>query len=225
MTRRPAWGHTGRVPVSSDHLLGFALAALVLIAIPGPSVLFLVGRALGYGRSVALLTVVGNTAGLSVVMVLVALGLGAVVTTSAAVFTVVKYAGAAYLVWLGVQTIRHRDGGDVEVGGASRRLGSATVLRQGFLVGLFNPKAFMIFAAVLPQFVEPASGAVTAQILLLGSVAVLIGLASDSLWAVAAARLRAWFAATPAHGRRLSVAGGISVIGVGLTLAATSRPE
>lgn len=217
--------HTDVVPVSTDHLLGFAIAAFVLIAIPGPSVLFLVGRALGYGRSVALLTVLGNTTGLAVVMVLVALGLGAVVTTSAPVFAAVKYVGAAYLVWLGVQTIRHRSGEDVAVVRESRRLSTATVVRQGFLVGLFNPKAFMIFAAVLPQFVDTGSGAVTAQMLLLGTIAVLIGLGSDSVWAVVAARLREWFAATPDHGRRLGVAGGVSIIGLGVTLAATGRPE
>ena len=95
------------MPVTTEHLLGFSLAALVIIVIPGPSVLFLVGRALSYGRAVALLTVVGNTVGLAVVMVLVALGLGAIVAESLLVFTVLKYAGAAYLVWLGVQAIRH----------------------------------------------------------------------------------------------------------------------
>src|SRR6476660_3314480 len=95
------------MPVTSEHLLGFALAALVIIAIPGPSVLFIVGRALSYGRGVALLTVAGNTAGLAVVMTLVAFGLGALVAESVTVFTVLKLAGAAYLVWLGVQAIRH----------------------------------------------------------------------------------------------------------------------
>jgi threonine/homoserine/homoserine lactone efflux protein len=213
------------VPVSLDHLAGFALAASVIIAVPGPSVLFLVGRALGHGRSVALLTVLGNTAGLTVVMVLVALGLGVVVTESVLVFTVVKYVGAAYLVWLGVQTIRHRRAAEAPELSGVRPLGTATVLRQGFVVGISNPKAFMMFAAVLPQFVSRASGAVTGQMLVLGTVAVVIGLLSDSLWALTAARLRDWLTATPAHGQRLGLAGGVSIIGVGLALAATGRPE
>ena len=213
------------MPVSVDHLFGFAVAAAVIIAIPGPSVLFLVGRALGYGRGIALLTVLGNTLGLTVVMVLVALGLGAVVTQSALVFAVVKYVGAAYLVWLGVQTIRHRGAGEVQHGGAVRPLSNATVVRQGFVVGISNPKAFMIFAAVLPQFVSTGTGTVTQQMLLLGTVAVVIGLLSDSLWAVIAARLRDWLSSTPRHARRLGLVGGVSIIGVGLTLAATGRPE
>ena len=213
------------MPVPVDHLAGFAVAAFVIIAIPGPSVLFLVGRALGYGRSVALLTVVGNTLGLALVMVLVALGLGAVVTQSVLVFTLVKLVGAAYLVWLGVQTIRHRGDGTLADPGTVRPLSNATVLRQGFVVGVSNPKAFMVFAAVLPQFVSRGSGDVTVQMLLLGALAVVIGLLSDSVWALTAARLREWFAGTPRHARRLGWAGGVSIIGVGLTLAATGRPE
>lgn len=213
------------MPVTSEHLLGFTLTALVIIAIPGPSVLFLLGRALSYGRGVALLTVAGNTAGLALVMLLVAFGLGAVVAESALVFTALKYAGAAYLVWLGVQAIRHGRYSDLRTGGTAPPLPRGTVLRQGFTVGFSNPKAFMMFAAVLPQFVEPASGQVTLQMLVLGTVAVTVGLLSDGLWALVAAQLRDWFASSPAHGRRLSLAGGVSIIGLGVGLAATGRPE
>ena len=213
------------MPVTTEHLVGFSLAALVIIVIPGPSVLFLVGRALSYGRAVALLTVVGNTLGLAVVMVLVALGLGAIVAESLLVFTVLKYAGAAYLVWLGVQAIRHGRYTDLGEGRGSPPPSRTTVLRQGFAVGISNPKAFMMFAAVLPQFVSRESGHVTAQMLVLGSIAVVLGLLSDGLWAVVAARLREWFASSPRHGRRLSYAGGTSIIGLGVALAATGRPE
>jgi threonine/homoserine/homoserine lactone efflux protein len=96
--------------VSAEHFLAFGLAALVLIAIPGPSVVFVIGRALAYGRGVALATVLGNSLGLLVILVLVAFGLGVVVQESIAVFTVLKLLGAAYLVYLGVQAIRHRRG-------------------------------------------------------------------------------------------------------------------
>ena len=213
------------MPVSSDHLLGFALAALVIIAIPGPSVLFIVGRALSYGRGIALLTVAGNTAGLACVMTLVAFGLGALVAESVTVFTVLKLAGAAYLVWLGVQAIRHGRFTDAEGAPGAPPLSRATVLRQGFTVGATNPKAFAMAAAVLPQFVARETGHATAQMLVLGAVAVTIGLLSDGLWALVAARLREWFASSPAHGRRLSLVGGTSVIGLGVALATTGRPE
>lgn len=212
------------MPVTTEHLLGFALAALVIIAVPGPSVLFIVGRALSYGRGVALLTVAGNTAGLAIVMSLVAFGLGALVAESVTVFTVLKLAGAAYLVWLGVQAIRHGRYTD-DQGAAAPALSRWTVFRQGFTVGATNPKAFAMAAAVLPQFVSRDSGDTTAQMLVLGGIAVTIGLLSDGLWAMIASRLREWFAASPRHGRRLSLVGGTSIIGLGVALATTGRPE
>jgi threonine/homoserine/homoserine lactone efflux protein len=212
--------------VPAHELLAFAAAAFVLIVIPGPSVVFVIGRALAYGRSVALATVAGNSLGLFLVMVLVALGLGALVAESAAVFTVVKLAGAAYLVWLGVQAMRHRRSLHVDDPDAVRAtLPWPVAVRQGFVVGVANPKAFMIFAAVLPQFVTPAAGRVPAQMLLLGLLAVLIGVVSDVVWALLASRLRSWFNDSPVRGRRLTATGGLSMIGLGLTLAATGRPE
>jgi threonine/homoserine/homoserine lactone efflux protein len=205
--------------VSPEQLLAFGLAALVLIAIPGPSVVFVIGRALAYGRGVALATVAGNSLGLLVVMVLVALGLGVVVAESVAVFTVLKLAGAAYLVFLGVQAIRHRRGIHVDAETTRSPLPLWRALRQGFVVGVSNPKAFMIFAAVLPQFVDRSAGHVQVQMLVLGTLAFVIGLVSDSVWAVAAARLRTWFNASPRRGEAMGVVGGVSMIGLGVALA------
>jgi threonine/homoserine/homoserine lactone efflux protein len=212
--------------VSTAQLVAFGIAALVIIVIPGPSVLFVIGRALSYGRSVALLSVLGNSLGLFAVMVLVSLGLGAVVAESLLVFTVVKLAGAAYLVWLGVQAFRHRRGMHVEEGGTGRvAVTRLQAVRQGFVVGVSNPKAFIMFAAVLPQFVERSRGQVTGQLLVLGTLAFLIGLASDALWALLASRLRTWFNASAERGRALGAVGGLSMIGLGLGLATTGRPE
>lgn len=221
--------------VPAHELLAFAAAAFVLIVVPGPSVVFVVGRALAHGRTVALASVAGNSLGLAVVMVLVALGLGSVVTESAAVFLTVKVLGAAYLVWLGVQALRsHRDlraprdgggGGTGPAGLAGAPRAARTAVRQGFVVGVSNPKAFMIFAAVLPQFVTPTAGHVPLQMLVLGTLAVLIGLASDAVWAVVASRMRTWLDATPRRGRALTATGGWSMIGLGVALAATGRPE
>lgn len=211
--------------VSVEQVLAFGVAAFVLIAIPGPSVVFVIGRALAYGRGVALASVVGNSLGLLLVMVLVALGLGVVVAESIAVFTVLKLAGAAYLVFLGVQAIRHRHGIHVDAESHRTPLPLPRALRQGFVVGVSNPKAFMIFAAVLPQFVDRAEGHVQAQMLLLGTLAFLIGLLSDSVWAVLAARLRTWFNASPRRGEAMGAAGGLSMIGLGVGLAATGHPQ
>jgi threonine/homoserine/homoserine lactone efflux protein len=205
--------------VSMQQVLAFGVAAFILIAIPGPSVIFVIGRALAYGRGVALASVAGNSLGLLLVMVLVALGLGVVVAESIAVFTALKLAGAAYLVLLGVQAIRHRRGIHVEAESGRAPLSLPRALRQGFVVGVSNPKAFMIFAAVLPQFVDRGAGHVQVQMLLLGTLAFTIGLLSDSVWAVLAARLRSWFNASPRRGEAMGAVGGVSMIGLGVGLA------
>ena len=215
--------------VTTQQLLAFGVAAFIIIAIPGPSVLFVIGRALAYGRTVALLSVLGNSLGLFVVMALVALGLGPVVAESAVLFTTIKLAGAGYMVWLGVQAFRHRRAIRVEQADGAE-WGAATMrwqlaIRQGFVVGVSNPKAFMMFAAVLPQFVETSSGHVTAQMFVLGLLAFTIGLLSDGLWGFLASQLRHWFNASPGRGRALGAVGGVSMVGLGVGLALTGRPD
>jgi threonine/homoserine/homoserine lactone efflux protein len=212
--------------ITLDQLLGFGIAAFILIAIPGPSVVFTIGRALAYGRAVALATVVGNSLGLLVIVAFVALGLGVVVQESIEVYTVLKLLGAVYLVWLGVQAIRHRHDfhldADAEVG---PRVSFTRAMRQGFVVGVTNPKAFMILGAVLPQFVDRGLGNVQAQMLLLGLLAFTIGLLSDSLWALIASQLRTWFARSRRRGEAVGAAGGVSMIGLGVSLAVAGEPR
>ena len=157
-------------------------------------------------------------------LVLVAFGLSVVVRESVTVFLVLKLLGAAYLVHLGVQAIRHRRAFDVTVRHTAP-LPLPKALRQGFVVGVSNPKAFMIFAAVLPQFVDRASGHVQAQMLVLGLLAFAIGLCSDSAWALLASRLRTWFGASARRGEATGIAGGVSMIGLGVGLAVTGRPQ
>ncbi|GAA3804795.1 LysE family translocator [Nocardioides panacisoli] len=208
--------------VGLDQVLGFGLAALVLIVIPGPSVVFTVGRAVSYGQRVALATVAGNTTGLFLVMCLVSVGLGAVVADSIAVFTAIKLAGAAYLVWLGVQALRHRR--ELRLTADARTpLGWRRAARQGFVVGVSNPKAFMIFAALLPPFVDRDHGSVPAQMFVLGSIAVVVGLVCDSAWAFAAGRARDWFAGSPRRVSSLGAIGGTSMIGLGVGMALTGN--
>lgn len=209
--------------VGLDQLLGFGVAALVLIVIPGPSVVFVVGRAVSYGHRVALASVVGNTVGLFVVMTLVAIGLGAIVAESIVVFTVIKLAGAAYLVWLGVQALRHRR--ELQVVSVAQRgpLPWRTATRQGFVVGVSNPKGFLIFAALLPPFVDPDRSAVPVQMFVLGSLAVVVGLVCDSVWALAAGRARDWFAGSARRGSTLGAIGGTSMIGLGVGMALTGH--
>src|SRR3954465_84267 len=208
--------------VTMDQVLGFGLVALVLIAIPGPSVVFTVGRALTYGRTVALTTVLGNSFGLLAALVLVSVGLGDLVATSDTAFEVLKLGGAAYLVWLGIHALRHREPLEVHDEAGPMVRGS-TAFRQGFVVGFTNPKAYVIFAAVLPQFVDRSRGHGSVQMLMLGLIAFVIGLLSDSLWALMASQLRRWFRASPARGRALGTVGGVSMIGLGVAVAVTGR--
>jgi threonine/homoserine/homoserine lactone efflux protein len=210
--------------VTLHQLLAFGLVALVVIAIPGPSVVFTVGRALTYGRTVALTTVVGNSLGLLTALILVTLGLGEVVARSDAVYEVVKIAGAVYLVVLGVQALRHRRGIEVadEVG---TPIGPTRALRQGYLVGFTNPKGYVMFVVLLPQFLDRQRGHYSLQMLLLGSLAFVIGLCSDSLWALTASQVRRWFNASPRRGRVLGTVGGMSMIGLGVAVAVGGRPD
>jgi threonine/homoserine/homoserine lactone efflux protein len=210
--------------VTMHQALGFGLVALVLIAIPGPSVVFTVGRAITYGRAVALTTVLGNSLGLLVVLVLVSFGLGDLVATSDTEFETLKLAGAAYLVWLGIRAVRARNGVEVtELDGPAVR--GLRALREGFVVGFTNPKAYVIFGAVLPEFVDRDRGNGSLQMLLLGLVAFGIGLCSDSIWALLASQLRRWFNGSQSRGRALGTVGGVSMIGLGLAVAVGGRPD
>lgn len=201
------------------------MTAFVLIAIPGPSVLFTVSRALTIGRRGALLTVVGNAGGVYVQVAAVALGVGAIVEASVEVFTVVKLTGAAYLVYLGVQAIRHRRSLTTDTDAVAIPAQTRKVLREGFVVGVTNPKMIIFLVAALPQFVDGNAGPLPLQMLLLGLTVPVITLVSDSLWALAAGTARSWFAVSSRRIELMGATGGLVMIGIGAGLAATGRED
>jgi threonine/homoserine/homoserine lactone efflux protein len=207
------------------HLLAFTLTAFALIVVPGPSVLFTVSRALALGRMAGVATVAGNTAGVYVQVVAVAFGIGALVERSVMVFTIVKLGGAAYLIFLGVQAIRHRQKLAEMLGSRIEKKSVARVMADGFVVGVGNPKAIVFFAAVLPQFVDRQAGQVPQQMLLLGAIFAGIALLSDSGWAVAAGSARAWFGRSPRRLELIGGTGGLVMIGIGATLAVSGRKD
>lgn len=202
-------------------LLTFALASIALIALPGPTVLFVIGRSLALGRVGGFLSVLGNALGMAPVIVAVALGLGAIVTESIVIFTVVKFVGAAYIVYLGVQAIRHRRTAATDVGVSIQAKSRWRLLSEGFFVGLSNPKSIVFFVAVLPQFVDYSLGAVPLQLGTLGMEFLVLALLGDSIWALAAGSARDWFAKSPKRMEHLSATGGVMMIGLGGVLAAT----
>jgi threonine/homoserine/homoserine lactone efflux protein len=218
----PQPSYCGRV-ISPAELSGYALASFVLIVIPGPSVLFVVGRALAYGRRTALATVLGNAAGNYLVAICVAVGIGTLVQRSAQAFTVVKLIGAGYLIWLGIQAWRRRGTLAAAFSEQAPARSDRRALREGFVVGVTNPKALILFGAVLPQFVNRAAGYVPVQMLLLSLVSIGIGLLSDTSWGLAASQLRTWFARSPRRFAVVGGAGGLAMIGVGVTVAVTGR--
>lgn len=209
----------------ADRLLSFALASVVLVVVPGPTVVFVVSRAIAHGRRAALRSVAGNSAGVSVLVVLVAFGLGALVERSVALYTVIKLVGAAYLVYLGVRTWRQRGGLSRSLVGAQGGEVGVHLFRQGVVIGVTNPKALVFFAAVLPQFVDRDAGHVPTQMLLLGMAFVLLAMVLDSVWGLAAGTARDWLARSPRRLAALGGTGGLMMIGLGMGLAVTGRRE
>lgn len=205
------------VPV--ENLWAFMLASVVLIVIPGPSVLFVIGRSLALGRVGGLLSVLGNAIGMLPLVAAVALGVGAIVAQSVVIFTIIKFAGALYLVHLGIQAIRHRADAAAAVNGDAPPRSHWRQLTEGFVVGITNPKTIAFFVAVLPQFVDFHAGSIPLQLFELGVVFVLLALLCDSIWAIAASAARDWFARSPKRASHLAATGGVMMIGLGGVLA------
>lgn len=207
------------------HLLAFIGVAALLIVIPGPDTAVLTKNVLVHGRRAGLGTAFGVGAGLSMWTLASAVGLASLVRASAVAYTALKLVGAVYLIWLGVQAIRHRKdlASAVAVPAGERR--DRRAVRDGFVVGITNPKAYILFGAILPQFVSQPAGHVPAQMLLLALVSVGIGLACDNAWGLAASTVRAWFARSPGRFALVGGAGGLAMIGLGVTVAVTGRSD
>jgi threonine/homoserine/homoserine lactone efflux protein len=204
--------------IPAANLIAFGLASIPLIIIPGPSVLFTIGRSLSLGRVGGLLTVVGNSIGAFVITVAIAFGLGAILEDSVVLFTIVKVLGAAYIAFLGVQAIRHRNQkADTATTVVSRR-GPWLTLWEGFVVGVTNVKTIIFLVAVLPLFVDHSTGGIPGQIMLLGAVFVAVALTSDSIWALVAGSAREWFGRSPKRMAGLSATGGVMMIGLGASV-------
>jgi threonine/homoserine/homoserine lactone efflux protein len=193
------------------------VAAILLLLTPGPAVLYIVARSIEQGRVAGLASVCGIATGTLVHVLAAALGLSALLASSALAFAVVKYAGAVYLIYIGVRRLKRADAPAAQINLPRRSLGR--LYRDGFVVNLLNPKTALFFLAFLPQFVDPSRGAVATQIAFLGLLFTLMGMTSDALYALVAGTAGRW---VKRNGRYLRweryVTGGV-FIGLGLTAA------
>jgi threonine/homoserine/homoserine lactone efflux protein len=195
-----------------DTLLVFSLVAVVFVAIPGPSNLFVVAQGLRNGPRAAVAGAAGCASGALTYVAATAAGLSAVIASSSTAFAVLHYAGAAYLCWLGIVALRSREraGGEQAVARSPWRS-----YRQGLVVELGNPKVALFFLALFPQFLHHGAGPAATQVLVLGAVFVGVGFASDSLYALASGRIGRW------QRTRVERATGVVYLGLGGWAAAT----
>ena len=196
----------------------FVLAALALLLVPGPSVLYIVTRSVSQGRTAGLVSALGIQCGGLVHVAAAALGLSAILVSSALAFNVVRFAGAAYLVFLGVrQWLERGDGKALEVRAEPLR----RVFAQGLMVNALNPKTALFFFAFLPQFVDPARGAVTGQFLFLGLLFIALAMCTDSAYALLSSGFSGALRARGGLGRRSRLVTGGVYVGLGVTAALT----
>jgi threonine/homoserine/homoserine lactone efflux protein len=200
----------------ASHLAAFALAALAIALIPGPGILYVLARALGGGRDAGLRSSVGTGIGGLVHVAAAAAGLSALIAASATGFTVLRYAGAAYLIWLGCRALAARDESPriAAAGGTSGR-----ALRQGVLTEALNPKTALFFLTFLPQFCQPENGPLALQVLVLGSASVALNTGVDVVVALGAGRLSERLRSRPRAWRRQQMASGGVLVGLGVFAA------
>jgi threonine/homoserine/homoserine lactone efflux protein len=195
----------------------FAVAAVTLLVIPGPAVLYIVSRSVGQGRAAGLASVCGIHVGSLLHVAAAALGLSALLVSSALAYDTVRYLGAAYLVWLGVQRLLARDEHAGPAGAARERLGR--VFAQGVVVNVLNPKTALFFFAFLPQFVDAAAGSVTVQVAVLGATFVALGLVTDGAYALLAATGAGLLRRRRRVARASRLVSGGVLVGLGVTTA------
>ena len=200
--------------ISHSSLLLFVTGAALLLVIPGPAVTYVVSRSIGHGRAAGLVSVTGIVVGTLLHVTAATLGLSALLASSALAFQFIKYLGAAYLIYLGIRTLRRDDSQLLQAANGERRL--LRIFVQGVLVNLLNPKTALFFLAFLPQFVDPSLGHPNLQIFQLGVLFALMGWISDSVWAVLAGTVAERFRSSVRLRRAQRNVSGGALIALGL---------
>ncbi len=202
--------------IGASQLPAFLIASIAIIIVPGPSVLFTLARGVAWGRAVAVLTVLGNSLGTLLLSMVVAVGLGPLISRSALFATTLQLAGGGYLLWLGAQAIRHRhEHARSMTDREAQRPRRGQIVRQGFTVGVLNPKSLVFLAAVFPHFVDRTRGHVTVQLLVFGAIFSVMAFFSDGTWGVVAGTARQWLAGSAGRLVTLRVIGGTVMLSLG----------
>ncbi len=200
-----------------SRLWEYLIAAWLIILAPGPSVLFTIARAISWGRAVAVATVLGNALGMFTISILVAVGLGPILQRFHPFYIGVQWLGAFYLVYLGMDAVRHsREHAESMTNVSGGKPSIKKTIQQGYLVGVLNPKSLVFFAAILPQFTDRAKGHLTSQLLLLGAIFCTICFISDGAWGIIAGTIRIWLSSESRRLERLRAGGGFVMIGLGI---------
>jgi len=209
--------------VIPSRLIEYIIAAMIIILAPGPSVLFVIARAIAWGRKVAIFTVAGNVSGAFVLSSLVAFGLGPILSRSEIAYSAVQWGGGGYLIYLGISAIkaRHLDAAEMKNQGNVVPTFWRSA-RDGFWVGVLNPKGLVFYAAVLPQFVDIDRGHITSQLLFLGALFSILAFISDGSWGLLAGTARAWLASDEKRLETLRAIGGCVMIILGLLVVASA---
>ena len=210
---------------SGPLLAGFIAAALVILLIPGPAVLYLVARSLAQGRRAGFISVFGLSTGALVHVVAATVGLSAILVASSAAFTTVKLLGAGYLIYLGVRALVAARRETIAHPRIEPPRSSFRIFTDGIIVSVFNPKIGVFFLAFLPQFIDPAGAPVGRQILFLGLLYVAMALLTDGMYVLIASSVRGWLGGRAMRGPLPQYATGAIYIGLGVSTALTGRRQ
>jgi len=209
--------------IDSAHLTQFFVASILIIMVPGPSVLFTLARGVAWGRTVAVLSVLGNSLGTLLLSLIVAVGLGPLLSHSKVLSVVLQICGGGYLLYLGGDALRHRhEHAQAMTQREASRPSPRRIVRQGFVVGVLNPKSLVFFAAVFPHFVNRAKGNITGQLVVLGMIFSVMAFCSDGTWGLIAGTARQWLSGSPQRLVVLRSIGGCVMCTLGVVIVVTA---
>ncbi len=203
--------------IEGRALIELIIASVAIILIPGPSVMFVIARAVAWGRVTAVLTALGNALGMLLLSVFIAIGLGPLLQRSELLLLVVQVLGGLYLIHLGLEAYRHRqEHADDMIKIEEVKPSNFQILRQGFTVGALNPKALVFFSAVFPQFVDAEAGSITFQLLMFGVIFAILSFLLDGMWGLIVGSSRDWFVTSKNRLVVLRVVGAVVMMALGI---------